>query len=121
MKINKNKNNKCFRFGECSIYYIYILITGLLFLLKNSLLCLKDIEIQKDFNLFGVDTVIKNHRLIKLILEFIGYIIYGAIFMLILKKIKNENTEKKIEENNELENTKMHLYYGIIKNYIFIL
>ena len=98
MKINKNKNEKCFRFGECSIYYIYILITGLLFLLKNSLLCLKDIEIQKDFNLFGVDTVIKNHGLIKLILEFIGYIIYGAIFMLILKKIKNENTEKKLKK-----------------------
>ena len=116
MKINKNKNDKCLRFGECSIYYIYILITGLLFLLKNSLLCLKDIEIQKDFNLFGVDTVIKNHGLIKLILEFIGYIIYGAIFMLILKKIKNENTEKKIEENNELENNNMPHNNSLIYN-----
>ena len=36
------------------------------------------IEFQKDFNLFGVDTVIRNHGLIKLILEFKGYIIYGG-------------------------------------------
>ena len=116
MKINKKKNDKCFKFGQCSVYYIYILVTGLLFLFKNSLLTLKDLEIQKEFNLFGVDTVIKNHGLIKLVLEFIGYIIFGALFMLIHKKIKNEKSDKQITENNELENNSLSHNNSLIYN-----
>ena len=86
MKINKNKNNKCLRVGECSFYYIYILITGLLFIFRNSLLSLRELGFEKDYNIFGINTIISKHELIEHVLENIGYILYGFIFMLIFKK-----------------------------------
>ena len=101
MKIKKNKTNKCLRVGECSFYYLYILITGLLFLFKNSLLSLKELNINKKYNIFGINTILYNHGLIKLFIENLGYILFGCIFILISKKFKKE----KKHENNDLNIT----------------
>ena len=101
MKIKKNKTNKCLRVGECSFYYLYILITGLLFLFKNSLLSLKELNINKKYNIFGINTILYNHGLIKLFIENLGYILFGCIFILISKNIKKE----KKHENNDLNIT----------------
>ena len=101
MKIKKNKTNKCLRVGECSFYYLYILITGLLFLFKNSLLSLKELNINKEYNIFGINTILYNHGLIKLFIENLGYILFGCIFILISKKFKKE----KKHENNDLNIT----------------
>ena len=99
MQINKRKKKKCCKVGKCSVDYIYIIITAFLFLLKNSLLSLKDLELEDEKNLFGINTVVYKHGLIKLFIEYMGFIIFGAIFLLIFRK----NTEEKHHKNNELD------------------
>lgn len=80
---------------KCSKYYLYILITGLLFLLKSSILDLSELCLNIQKNIFGVEVVIKNHILMKLFLEYFGYIIYGGIsLILVRKKIFKENDDK---------------------------
>ena len=85
MEIKKNKTNKCLRVGECSFYYLYILI---------------------------INTILYNHGLIKLFIENLGYILFGCIFILISKKFKkekkHENNDLNITESktNESENSK---------------
>ena len=122
MKINKNKNNKYCKVGKCSKDYIYIIITSLLFIFKNTLLSLKDLEIDNDNNLIGVDTVIHRHGLIKLFLEYLGYIIFGYIFMLIFKKNKiqkkDENGESDINESRfeEKNNKNRHKNINLLYN-----
>ena len=100
MNIHKNKNNKCLRIGKCSLYYIYILIIVLLFIIKSSLLSLHDLEIRKDYNIIGIETILYKHGLIKIIIEKLGCIFYGCIFMLIFK---NNKKKKELDINNELK------------------
>ena len=102
MKINKSKNDKYCKVGKCSKEYIYIIITSLSFILKNTLFTLKDLEIVNDNNLIGFETVIRKHGLIKLVIEYLGFIIYGYIFVLIFKK----NKKQKKNENSESDNSK---------------
>jgi hypothetical protein len=122
MKTKKSKNNKCLKVGKCSFYYIYILITGLLFILKNTLLSLKDLSINQNFNLFGIETIISQHGFIKLVIENLGYILFGYIFSLIFKntKIKRNYEKNEIDsieaeidqlENNVQNNNNIKLLY----------
>ena len=110
MRLKKSKKNKCLKIGKCSFYYIYILITGLLFLLKNTLLSLRDLSVNKDYNIFKIDTIISKHGFIKLVIENLGYILFGWIFWLIIKNSKTKRNYEKKEidaveaENNEIEN-----------------
>ena len=110
MRLKKSKKNKCLKIGKCSFYYIYILITGLLFLLKNILLSLRDLSVNKDYNIFKIDTIISKHGFIKLVIENLGYILFGWIFWLIIKNSKTKRNYKKKEidaveaENDEIEN-----------------
>ena len=86
---------KCCELGECSTSYIYILLTNIFFFFKSSVLNLGELQINTSINIFGIETVIKNHVLIKLLLEYVGYIIYGLIFLKIFNK---KNIFKKEEE-----------------------
>jgi hypothetical protein len=81
--------NKWCGFGKCSLSYLYILLTALMFLLKSSLLNLGDLSFNTGNNIFGFETVIKNHGLMKLLLEYLGYIAFGAIFLKIFEKKRN--------------------------------
>ena len=100
MNIHKNKNNKCLRIGKCSIYYIYIIIIVLLFIIKSSLLSFRELEIRKNYNIIGIETILYKHELIQIIIENLGYILYGCIFMLIFK---NNRKKKELDINNELK------------------
>ena len=71
---------KNFKMKRCSKKYIYILITCLSFVGKNSVLSLKELAFEIDENIFGIDTVIKKHILIRLFLGYLGFIIIGGIF-----------------------------------------
>ena len=73
----KEKN---FKIKKCSKKYIYILITCLSFVGKNSVLSLKELAFGIDKNIFGIDTIIKKHILIRLFLGYLGFIIIGGIF-----------------------------------------
>jgi hypothetical protein len=89
--------------GQCSQKYIYILITALLFLFKTAVLGLTEFYYRfPNYNMFKVETVIIGHPLLKLLLEYLGYVIYGAIFILVLKKNKifrKDESETNSEKN----------------------
>ena len=93
---------KCVKFGGCSIYYIYILLTILFFFLKSSILSCSEVSVKTLLNVFGIETVLYRHGLMQLLVEYIGYIIYGGIFLIILKKNKIFNKKEK-EEKKEKE------------------
>ena len=93
--------NKFCGFGQCSPKYIYILITALLFLFKSAVLGLSELYFNfPSYNMFKVETVINGHPLVKLLLEYLGYVIYGAIFYLVLKKNKIFRKDVPSERNS---------------------
>ena len=73
-------NNKYFEIGKCSKKYIYIFITALMFILKNCIISIGELSFQTQKNIFGIEVVLRNHPLMKLLLEYIGYIIFSIIF-----------------------------------------
>ena len=87
--------------GECSTSYIYILFTNLFFFFKSSVLNLGELSFDTLINIFGIETVISKHVLIKLLLEYLGYIIFGLISqkILIKKKIFKKEEEEKESKN----------------------
>ena len=93
---------KCFGFGGCLPSYIYILFTILLFFLKNSILSLGELSFNTERNIFGIEPVIKKYGLMKLLVEYFGYIIYGGIFIFISRK--NKIFKKKENENSKSNN-----------------
>ena len=93
---------KCFGFGGCLPSYIYILFTILLFFLKNSILSLGELSFNTERNIFGIEPVIKKYGLMKLLVEYFGYIIYGGIFIFISRK--NKIFKKKENENPKSNN-----------------
>ena len=91
-------------FGGCSFSYLYIIFTALLFFLKSSILSLSELSAKTNKNIFGIKTVLSNHGLIKLLIEYIGYIIYGVLFLYIFrkKKIFKKKEEEEHHKNNQL-------------------
>ena len=86
---------KCFRFGKLSLNHIYILLTLLTFFLKSALLSLGELTFHTNVNIFGFETVIRNHGLMKIIFEYLGYIIFGVIFF---QKLEGSSFFKKIKK-----------------------
>ena len=105
---------KCCGFGVCSFSYIYILFTVVLFFFKSSVLSFSELSSNQRINIFGIEPVILGHGLMKLIVEYLGYIIYGGIFFYIfrLKKIFKKKANK---NNKELIFKKRELSFRIIK------
>ena len=99
---------KCFEIGEFSKSYFYILLTSLLFIFKSCVLNLGDLAIQTKSNIFGIETIIQNHVLIKLLLEYLGYILYGAIFLNIFTKKKLfTNIKEVLNDSKNTKNTQL--------------
>ena len=105
---------KCCGFGVCSFSYIYILFTVVLSFFKSSVLSFSELSSNQRINIFGIEPVILGHGLMKLIVEYLGYIIYGGIFFYIfrLKKIFKKKANK---NNKELIFKKRELSFRIIK------
>ena len=82
-----------------------------MFFLKTSLLNLGDFAIKTNVNIFGFETVIKNHGLMKIIFEYLGFIIFGIIFY---QKFEGRSFFIKNEEEEE-EQVKNKLLYNDIK------
>ena len=94
--------NKWCGFGKCSLSYLYILITALMFLLKSSLLNIGELSFNTSKNIFGFETVIKNHGLMKLLLEYLGYIVFGAIFLKVFQTKETFKKEIEVIRKNSL-------------------
>ena len=82
---------------KCSKHYLYIILTALFFVLKNSVLNLQELGFNdKNYNIFGINIVADQHILMKLLLEYSGYTIFGILFKIIFDKDDTNN----IQDNN---------------------
>ena len=88
---------------KCSRYYLYILITALLFIFKRCLLSLNEINIDNKKNIFGVEVVLNSHILMKILLKNLGCILFGIIFSIFRdkkrKSFNNKNNHNSITKN----------------------
>ena len=102
---------KCcaFGFSTCSFSYLYILFTIVFYFLKYCILSFSELSSKNRINIFGIEPVLTNHRLIMLLIEYLGYIIFGGLFLYLFRirrEIKKNNKEK-IEENNHPKNIQL--------------
>lgn len=102
-------NNKYFEIGKCSKKYIYIFITALMFILKNCIISIGELSFQTQKNLFGIEVVLRNHPLMKLLLEYIGYIIFSIIFKFAFKNKSFNNSSNSITKK---KNYHYGFYFG---------
>ena len=96
---------KCCSFGRFSFSYLYILFTALLFVLKSCILSFSELSSKLKINIFGIEPVILKHGLMKLLIESIGYIVYGFLFLCIFSKkkvFKKKKKEKNTSKKNQL-------------------
>ena len=102
---------KCcgFGFATCSFSYLYILFTIVLFFLKNCILSFGELSSKNKINIFGIEPVLINHRLMMLLIEYLGYIIFGGLFFYFfrIRKIIKKNNKEKIEEKNHSKNIQL--------------
>ena len=102
---------KCcgFGFATCSFSYLYILFTIVLFFLKNCILSFSELSSENRINIFGIEPVLIDHRLIMLLIEYLGYIIFGGLFFYFfrIRKIIKKNKKEKIEEKNHSKNIQL--------------
>jgi len=87
---------------KCSRYYLYILITALLFIFKRCLLSLSEINIDNKKNIFGIEVVLNSHILMKILLKNLGCILFGIIFSIFRDKKRKSFNNK----NNQISITK---------------
>jgi hypothetical protein len=83
-------------FGNCSASYLYIAGASIFGLIQDYLLSLSDIKKKYEYNIFGIKTVLKSHKLIRVLYGYISFIIFGIIFYYISEKSKdNKKTANK--------------------------
>ena len=83
--------------GKCSFAYLYLFGAAISKLLQDFLLSLEDINKNLKYNIFGIETVLNNHKLVRVFYKYFSFILFGLIFYYISinKKTKKQNTNKK--------------------------
>ena len=91
-------------FGNCSASYLYIVGASIFELIQDYLLSLDDIKKKYEYNIFGIKTVLKSHKLIRVLYGYISYILFGFLFFYISlkKKAKEENEEDKDKKKEKI-------------------
>ena len=89
-----------FRFSTCSFSYLYILFTIILFFLKSCILSFSELSYKNKKNIFGIEPVLIKHGLMKLLIEYLGYIIFGGLFFYIFRIRNLVKSKNKKKENN---------------------
>ena len=103
-------------FGNCSFEYFYILGAFLTRLLEDYIISLDDIKDELKYNIIGIETVFKKHKLIRLFYKNLGYILFGVIFFH-LERNKNYKPNKNNTSNNNEKSLNIPLIYN---RFIFI-
>ena len=95
--------------GNCSLTYLYIIGAALIKLLQDYLISLKDIKDNLKYNIFHIETVLRSHKLIRVLYGFISFIIFGILFYYISEKLKNnkksENQKTSLQQQFLVNNT----------------
>ena len=110
------KPNNIITLGKCSRFYLLILGSGLCKLLSLFLVGTKNISV-KGFGLFGFCATFIDYNFIQSILIYLGYIIFGIIFLFCkdVKKVEiKESIRKKTIINRNINDSKT--YKEKIKN-----
>ena len=110
------ENQKLITLGKCSRFYLLILGSGLCKLLSLFLVGTKNISV-KGFGLFGFCATFIDYNFIQSILIYLGYIIFGIIFLFCkdVKKVEiKESIRKKTIINRNINDSKT--YKEKIKN-----
>ena len=87
--------------GNCFFEYLYIFGACITKFLEDYLLSLDDINKKLSFNIFKIETVLKNHKLVMVLYRYISYTLFGCLFYYI-SIYKREKKEK----SNKIINTK---------------
>ena len=103
-------------FGNCSFEYFYIFGAFLTRLLEDYIISLDDIKDELKYNIIGIETVFKKHKLIRLFYKNLGYILFGVIFFH-LERNKNYKPNKNNTSNNNEKSLNIPLIYN---RFIFI-
>ena len=90
--------------GNCSLTYLYMLGPFLFNLMQDYLLSLDSIKYYLKKNIFGIETVLNNHKLIKLIYIYISYIIFGTLFYYLSIFGEKNNDKVKIQQKDIQKN-----------------
>ena len=105
--------------GNCSFYYLYILGASIMKLLEDYLISLDDINKNYKYNLFTINTILKKHKIIKVLYKFLGFIIFGAIFTYASNKINEYKKSKKHKKGKiSLDNSLIFNNYDFIESTI---
>ena len=81
--------------GECSKYYLYILGTVIFKCLRDCMFGFNNINPESKIGLFGFIPKLSNHHLIQSLYRYFSFILGGALFTYILKKLSDEENNKK--------------------------
>ena len=84
--------------GKCPIFYLYILGPVIFKFLETILLGYKNQIGDKIFSVYGFIPILNDFNFIKSIYTYIGYIIFGVLFLFISIK-KSKNDKKKMNKN----------------------
>ena len=110
--------------GNCSFTYLYILGSSIITLLEDYVISLNDIKEDCKYNIFKISLQIKKHKIIRLLYKFIGYIIFGSLFLYIFNRINNRKktiTIKKSQLNNSLIYNDNYIFFkSTIKEIIIV-
>ena len=93
-----------FGFSAFSFSYLYILFSVVLYVLRSCILSFSELSSTETTNIFRIEPIILKHGLIKLMVEYLGYVIFGGIFFYIftISKIFKEKREEKNKNNKQL-------------------
>ena len=94
-------------FGNCSFAYLYIFGTFIIKLIEDYLISLDDIKSSLNYNIFHIQTVLKSHKLIRVLYRYISFMIFGLIFFL----ISNSNKKSEKKKESEIESPRNNLIY----------
>ena len=86
-------------FGNCSFAYLYIFGSYITRLIEDYLISLEDIKSTLKYNIFHITTVLKSHKLIRVLYRYISFIIFGLLFF----HISNNKKKSEKEKENEVE------------------
>ena len=105
--------------GDLSSLYLYIIYSVIFKCLKDFILTFNSIKGDINYGLFFFESELNHHILIKSLFKYIGFIVFGLIFLYFTNKGKN-NKNRTQATKNLIHNVKPKAPINSILNLVFI-